>query len=216
MLSSSVQPHYLIEYVSLIRVAPLAQLFSHFRYLLTLRSTEGNYRSLILFRLSTSQDIPKCGQGYGEESQLEKESDPSARLNTNGKQLYAMEATCPHLGAELSHAEIEDCGDSVVAVCPWHRCVQPLRRFVFLDDVLIVLRYDFDLRTGKSETGLKACTFAVFVNMDDRDVEMVLLEAPNEGSGWRLVELRPVSEGELLLVRFIWARALAGISCVMI
>lgn len=35
--------------------------------------------------------------------------------------------------------------------------------------------------------------------MDDRGVEMVSLETPNEGSGWRLVELRPVSEGELLL-----------------
>ena len=37
--------------------------------------------------------------------------------------MYAMEATCPHLGADLSHAEIEDCGDDIVAVCPWHRCV---------------------------------------------------------------------------------------------
>ncbi|XP_006456580.1 hypothetical protein AGABI2DRAFT_188477 [Agaricus bisporus var. bisporus H97] len=163
--------------VELLEIAPLDQLFSHFRYQLTLRSTEGNYRSLILFRLSTSQDVPNYDQERGEEeTQLEKESDPSARLNTNGRQLYAMEATCPHLGAELSHAEIEDCGDSVVAVCPWHR-------------------YDFDLRTGKSETGLKACTFAVYVNVDDRGVEMVSLETPNEGSGWRLVELRPVSEG---------------------
>lgn len=46
---------------------------------------------------------------------------------------------------------------------------------------------------------MKACTFAVYVNVDDRGVEMVSLETPNEGSGWRLVELRPVSEGEPLL-----------------
>lgn len=33
-----------------------------------------------------------------------------------------MEATCPHLGAEMSHADIEEYDDSsVVAVCPWHR-----------------------------------------------------------------------------------------------
>jgi hypothetical protein len=153
---------------------------------------------LILFRLSASQ---KCGQeGEGEEE--EESVDPAARLNTNGKQVYAMEATCPHLGAELSHAEIEDCGGSVVAVCPWHRYVQKLYvGFLerYLDDVLIVLRYDFDLRTGKSETGLRACTFAVFVDKGEGDVEMVYLEVPEEGSGWRLVELRPVSEGEFLL-----------------
>jgi len=42
-------------------------------------------------------------------------------------QMYAMEATCPHLGADLSHAEIEECEGDVVAVCPWHRYVDPLR-----------------------------------------------------------------------------------------
>jgi hypothetical protein len=35
-----------------------------------------------------------------------------------------MESTCPHLGADLSHAEIEECEASVVAVCPWHRSVK--------------------------------------------------------------------------------------------
>lgn len=44
-----------------------------------------------------------------------------------------MESSCPHLGADLSHAEIEDYepdgeeeGEHVVekvAVCPWHRFV---------------------------------------------------------------------------------------------
>lgn len=38
-------------------------------------------------------------------------------------QLYIMESACPHLGADMSHAEIEECDDGVVAVCPWHRCV---------------------------------------------------------------------------------------------
>lgn len=40
-------------------------------------------------------------------------------------QMYAMEATCPHLGADLSHAEIEECEDDLVAVCPWHRYAEP-------------------------------------------------------------------------------------------
>ena len=34
-----------------------------------------------------------------------------------------MESACPHLGADLSHAEIEECDSGVVAVCPWHRYV---------------------------------------------------------------------------------------------
>ncbi|KAF9443387.1 DUF455-domain-containing protein [Macrolepiota fuliginosa MF-IS2] len=165
--------------VELLEIAPFDQLLSHFRFFLTLRSQEGHYRSLILFRLSTGQAISKDGQANGEEKPepglLATESDPSYQLNTNSKQLYAMEASCPHLGADLSHAEIEECDNSVVAVCPWHR-------------------YDFDLRTGKSETGLKACTYAVHVNLDSKAVELVSIKAPEEGSGWRLVELRPISE----------------------
>lgn len=45
------------------------------------------------------------------------------------KQLYAMEAACPHLGADMSLADIEEyCGEdgeepSAVVVCPWHRQV---------------------------------------------------------------------------------------------
>ena len=58
-------------------------------------------------------------------------------------------------------------------------------------------RYDFDLRTGKSETGLRACTYAVEVRLDAKDgLEKVFMETPEGGSSWRVVELRPVSEGE--------------------
>jgi hypothetical protein len=57
-------------------------------------------------------------------------------------------------------------------------------------------RYDFDLRTGKSDTGLKACTYAVDVKTDPCDgVDKVHIEVPEHGHNWRLVELRPVSEG---------------------
>jgi len=57
-------------------------------------------------------------------------------------------------------------------------------------------RYDFDLRTGKSDTGLKACTYNVEVRTDFSDqVHKVYIETPTGGTNWRLVELRPVSEG---------------------
>lgn len=57
-------------------------------------------------------------------------------------------------------------------------------------------RYDFDLKTGKSETGLVACTYAVEVKHDSADdLDKVYVETPKGGTHWRLVELRPVSEG---------------------
>ena len=105
-------------------------------------------------------------------------------------QMYAMEATCPHLGADLSHAEIEECEDDIVAVCPWHRCVHP---DLILCCIKIRARYDFDLRTGRSETGLRACVYSVRILREQSNSE-VWVEAPTEDH-WELVELRPVSEG---------------------
>ena len=82
------------------------QLLSHSRFFLTLRSAEGEYHPLILFRLSPNI------------TQTEEETKTD-RLDK--QQIYAMEATCPHLGADISHADIEECDTGLVAVCPWHR-----------------------------------------------------------------------------------------------
>lgn len=60
---------------------------------------------------------------------------------------------------------------------------------------LIRARYDFDLKTGKSETGLSTCTYAVKIESDDSGEEQIWMEAPEGGRNWRVVELRPVSEG---------------------
>lgn len=68
-----------------------------------------------------------------------------------------------------------------------------IERTVYSRDPLI--RYDFDLRTGKSETGLRACTYAVEVRTDGDGVAHVWVETPGAGTQWRLLELRPVSEG---------------------
>ena len=96
----------------------------------------------------------------------------------------------------MSHAEIEECEDSVVAVCPWHRYL-----FNYLDIqkewTQLCARYDFDLKTGKSETGLRACTYSVEVKTNsDTGKETVYMESPEGGTHWRLIELRPVSEGK--------------------
>ncbi|CAE7180501.1 unnamed protein product, partial [Rhizoctonia solani] len=60
---------------------------------------------------------------------------------------------------------------TAAVVCPWHR-------------------YDFDLKTGESSTGLKACAYPV--ELRDKDV---WIGAPGEGE-WEVVEKRPVSEGQ--------------------
>ncbi|KAI0329484.1 DUF455-domain-containing protein [Cubamyces sp. BRFM 1775] len=145
-----------------LRISPLAKLATHSRFFLTLRSQEGEYHSLILFRLTPGQ-LPENG------SDQDAGSPQSLR-----DQIYVMEANCPHLGADMSHAEIEECDTGFVAVCPWHR-------------------YDFDLKTGHSETGLKACTYATEIR-EDGGAEYIYVEPPTGGRNWRLVEFRPVSE----------------------
>ncbi|KAF9267091.1 DUF455-domain-containing protein [Marasmius fiardii PR-910] len=161
--------------MEIIFIAPLQKLFTHFRFLITLRSQEGKYHGLILFRLTSAHEHPCNGDSKKIPSKSELPLavlDPKSR--TAFHQLYVMESACPHLGAEMTHADIEEYEDTVVAVCPWHR-------------------YDFDLKTGKSETGLRTCTYQVEVHVED-GIEKVYIEGPSDGSGWRVVELRPVSE----------------------
>lgn len=89
--------HVVIFWCESSSLAPLAQVSTHTRFLFTLRSNVGIYHSLLLFRLSGPVE------------------------GTAPDSFYVMESACPHLGADLSHAEIEECGSDVVAVCPWHR-----------------------------------------------------------------------------------------------
>jgi hypothetical protein len=61
--------------------------------------------------------------------------------------------------------------------------------------------YDFDLATGKSETGLEACVYEVSVRESGSDGEAdVWVEAPQGGTRWQLVNMRPVSEGRFVFV----------------
>ncbi len=87
----------------------MEKLKSYLRFLMTLRSREGVYHSLILFRLSAEQ------------SQTQTQPQRTEGDEIDRGQIYVMEASCPHLGADMSHAEIEECETGIVAVCPWHR-----------------------------------------------------------------------------------------------
>ncbi|KAI0404743.1 hypothetical protein F4802DRAFT_218597 [Xylaria palmicola] len=69
---------------------------------------------------------------------------------------YAMEAECPHAGGPMADAHIDIEDSSYVASCPWHA-------------------YDFNLDTGESSYGVKACTYPV--NIQDGRVLLRLAKA---------------------------------------
>lgn len=186
------------------RICDLAHLDTHTRFRLTFRTTSEpkQYHKLLLFRLSP--------------------------LIANNPDLYCMESICPHMGAGLSHApititsagdedkveaaddmagdlderlnialeqEMKDMEDIVdpgskTITCPWHR-------------------YDFDLDTGQSSTGMSMCVYKVEVRacgvdggrevwVEEPELEGTERDAAGDstnGSGqWEVVELRGVSE----------------------
>ncbi|CAD6896553.1 unnamed protein product [Tilletia controversa] len=128
------------------------------RHHLTLRHGKtAQYHSLLLFTFPSDKD------GNGK----------------NKAKFYCMEATCPHLGAPLENASIEDVEDEdeiedAVIVCPWHE-------------------YDFSLRTGESSTGMSTCVYTI----EERDGQ-IWIDPPKPEAGssddWEIVELRPISE----------------------
>ncbi|KIR34067.1 hypothetical protein I352_03300 [Cryptococcus deuterogattii MMRL2647] len=160
-----------------VRIAPLKATFTHTRFHLALRTVDHPvvYHRLLLFRINKPDASLVEGSGYviGQVS-----TGPSS---WRAPELYCMEETCPHLGAPLSHAEIEDIEDTRAIVCPWHQ-------------------YDFDLKDGSSSTGLQACTYEVKVRGIEDEAE-VWVEAPHTESSetdadrqWELVEMSGVSE----------------------
>ena len=113
----------LIKLLCLHSLASLSQLLTHTRFFVTLRSPDGAYHSLILFRLASESEP------WSSDSNLESAAACGSKQDgtpSKSRQIYVMEASCPHLGADMSHADIEEYGDededpSIVAVCPWHR-----------------------------------------------------------------------------------------------
>jgi len=85
-----------------------------------------------------------------------KTSYVSTALGGNDWDYYAMEAECPHAGGPMADAHIDIEDSSYVASCPWHA-------------------YDFNLDTGESSYGVKACTFPVHIQNGQ-----VLLQFPAE------------------------------------
>ncbi|KAI1397051.1 DUF455-domain-containing protein [Hypoxylon fuscum] len=82
---------------------------------------------------------------------------------------YAMEAECPHAGGPMTDAHIDIEDSSYIASCPWHA-------------------YDFNVETGESSYGIKACTFPVTVQ--DGRVSIHIAEVEH----LQLAKIEPVSE----------------------
>ena len=58
------------------------------------------------------------------------------------------------------------------------------------------------MRTGKSDTGLKACVYRQEVRQGP-DGPSVWVEPPDEGRDWKAVEFRPVSEGVIAFLHVL-------------
>jgi phenylpropionate dioxygenase-like ring-hydroxylating dioxygenase large terminal subunit len=89
----------------------LKKTFSHTRFRLSIRTVDAPtvYHRLLLFRVN------KATQTDG------SDAEAADAVTWKAPELYCMEETCPHLGAPLSHAELEDIEDSMAIVCPWHQ-----------------------------------------------------------------------------------------------
>ncbi|KAI9372370.1 hypothetical protein BJX61DRAFT_452437 [Aspergillus egyptiacus] len=92
----------------------------------------------------------------------------SANESSDGWSYYAMEAECPHAGGPMEDAQVDIEDSAYIVSCPWHA-------------------YDFNVDTGESSVGIKACTFPV-----DVQGEAVTLTYPF--SGLSVVKLESVSE----------------------
>ncbi|KAL2826668.1 hypothetical protein BDW59DRAFT_62931 [Aspergillus cavernicola] len=88
--------------------------------------------------------------------------------SSDGWSYYAMEAECPHAGGPMEDAQVDIEDSAYIASCPWHA-------------------YDFNVETGESSVGIKACTFSV-----DVQDEIVTFNYSSEGVS--VVNLEPVSE----------------------
>lgn len=89
----------------------------------------------------------------------------------NGWSYYAMEAECPHAGGPMADSNIDIEDSAYVVSCPWHA-------------------YDFNVETGESSLGIKACTFPVLVREGLLTIEFAL----EDGHHVELDKIEPVSE----------------------
>ena len=149
--------------MSTIHVGSVSDL-THSRYTVSL----SNGKRLVLFRLPTIH--PQDGASQPNLGGTDHPQPQQQQQHGQGWTYYAMEAECPHAGGPMAEAQIDIEDSSYIASCPWHA-------------------YDFNVETGESSYGIKACTFPVTVQDDGR----VSLRIPDV-TGLQLASLDAVSE----------------------
>lgn len=92
----------------------------------------------------------------------------SANETDDGWLYYAMEAECPHAGGPMQDSQVDIEDSAYIASCPWHA-------------------YDFNVETGESSVGIKACTFPINVHGEN-----VTMQYPEDNI--TATKLDPVSE----------------------
>lgn len=102
---------------------------------------------------------------------LPRIESPAAKIEAanetdDGWIYYCMEAECPHAGGPMTTATIDIEDSSYIASCPWHS-------------------YDFNVETGESSYGIKACTFpieikdgAIYLTCDEADASKAVIVEP--------------------------------------
>lgn len=146
-----------------INLGPLSS-FTQSRYTIDL----SNSKRIVLFRLPTINGLSTRSSNTSETARSHSISETD-----DGWTYYAMEAECPHAGGPMEVAPVDIEDSAYIVTCPWHA-------------------YDFNIETGESTFGLKACTFVVDVRSDET---MVILHLPDDDdSGVSLSTIEPVSE----------------------
>lgn len=98
-------------------------------------------------------------------------SKRKANETCNGWSYYAMEAECPHAGGPMAESSVDIEDSAYIVSCPWHA-------------------YDFNVETGESSLGIRACTFTIELRGED-----VFLEYPEEPVNTiEVISIDPVSE----------------------
>lgn len=184
------------------------------------------YKRLLVFRLTrpggaaaSSSSSPSLSSKNADAAVDDDDEEAGSREEA----LYCMEATCPHLGAPLSHAQVVDGGGEGAAMVDIEDimvddgtssgCAPSSSSAAAASGPTIVCPwhlYDFDMRSGESTTGMRLCTYPVRVSSsmaadDDRREVFVGVDADAEerggvtvpaaaASSWEVAELKPISE----------------------
>lgn len=97
-----------------------------------------------------------------------KPRETAANETDSGWAFYAMEAECPHAGGPMEDSQVDIEDSAYVASCPWHA-------------------YDFNVETGESSVGMKACTYPINVCGETVSLQYTVDDVT-------LVRLEPVTE----------------------